>query len=440
MTTGLRKFISSFALIAIFLAFGIVAAVWLYSTKPEAERSLDAPLPPMVNVRTIVEEDLREIFTGYGSARADVDVILASEVRGVVVEVSEGLNDGVHVESGQLLVRIDDRPYRQQLAKAGASIADMEAQIDQLDVEKSNTQRLVSIAKQEVEVNRNEWNRLMGLFEREAASKKELDFARLAYQQSRRQLTAYQNQIDLVAPRRAVLEAMGTARAADAALAQLDIDRCGIKAPFSGEVVRVAVDAGDHVLLGAEIVHLISTRLVEIPVELASSVRADVHLGARCTLEVDSQPGVQWMGTIARIAPSSDAQSRTFAAYIEVNNDEQSQPLIPGSFLTARVEGPLLQKVVAVPRGAIVADEVYVANDEVIHLRSIVIERIVGERAVVTGELKPGDRLVYTNLDKLFDGARVRVEEPPTNAIDDAPLDARANASSPPVINAGDER
>ena len=119
MATGSRKFLLSIALIAVLLAGGMMVAGWLEATKPPAQRSGERPPPPLVSVRPVIEEDIREYFTGYGSARAEADALLASEVTGVVVEVAEGLKDGAHVEAGQLLVSIDDRQYRQQLARQG---------------------------------------------------------------------------------------------------------------------------------------------------------------------------------------------------------------------------------------------------------------------------------------------------------------------------------
>jgi len=367
------------------------------------------PPPLLVNVRTVAEEDVQEYFTGYGSARAKTDVLLAAEVHGLVVEVAEGLNDGVHVEAGQLLVRIDDRQYFQQLARAEAAVADLDAQIDQLDVERTNIARLAAIAEQEVEVNRSELARVASLYEEEQAAKKEFDFARLALQQSRRQLLGYQNQIDLIAPRHAMLEALQAARTADAELGKLDVERCRITAPFSGQVESVSVDVGDHLMVGAEVLRLIATRLIEVPIELPASVHPRLEIGANCRLEADSMPGTRWNGKVARIAPSTDTKSRTFAAYVEVDNDKQQTALVPGYFVTARVEGPMLRQVMAIPRGAIVGNEVYVVNNHVVHARTIDVDKYVGERAVVRGDLAPGDPLALTNLDALHDGMTVRI-------------------------------
>ena len=440
MARGFRKFLLSVGLIGFLLAGGVMIAGWLYSTKPPPVRTAEPPLPPLVKVRTMVPEDIQEYFIGYGTARAKVDAVLAAEVRGVVVQIAEGLDDGVHVEAGQLLARIDDRQYRQHVSRTEAMMAELEAQIVQLDVEEANIARLMAISEQEVEVNRNELHRVAGLFEKQQAAKKEYDFARLAYQQSRRQHVAYQNQLDLIAPRRTAFQASLKARRADAELAALDVERCRITAPFAGEVESVSVDMGDHLHVGGEILRLLSIRVVEIPIQLAASVRWMVAVGARCRLEADSMPGVYWNGVVARIAPSADAQSRTFAAYVEADNDRQLTPLVPGTFVTARVEGPLRKQVLAVPRGVVLESHVFVVNDNRVHVRPVQVDRYVGDLALVTGELKPGDDVVLTNLDVLSEGSVVRVARVPSGSDRTAPEGGNVITRRPEMSTPGGDR
>ena len=446
MSRGFRKLLLSVALSAIVVAAGIAMAAWLHATKPAAQRTAKKELTPLVRVLPVTSSDVGQQFVGYGSARAERDVLLAAELSGVIVAVTPGLNDGVSVNAGELLVRIDDRRHKQQFKRAEAVVAGLTAQAEQLDIEKTNIDRLASIARQEVDVNREEMRRLAELFEKELASKKEVDFARLAYQQSRRVLQTLSNRLNLIPPRSAALQAKRSAAIADAELARLDIDRCRITAPFSGVVDRLAVHIGDHVLPGSEILRLVDLSLIEIPIELPSSVRANVEAGMRCRLEADSMPGVVWKGSISRVGPAADVRSRTFPAYVEVNNEDQTTPLTPGYFVTAHVEGPTLRQVIAVPRGSIlrtgstgfrsgrtgVDDLVFVVNDHRAHTRAIRVERYIGEQAIVTGDLHPGDKLIVSNLDVLKDGKSVRVElSAPVGPAPDMPGVKNAHGMQP---------
>ena len=410
MAFPFRKTAVSIILIVVPLCAATLAFRWLYATRPHAEHSDVVVPPPLVQVHRVAVEDIPETFVGYGTARAALEATLTAEVSGVVVEVADGLDDGADVERAQPLIRVDDREYRQQLARAESLAAEVEARILQLNVERSNTEKLLGIAEEEVRVNREELDRLKNLFEVDQASKREVDFARLDYQRSRREAQNYANQIALIEPRRSSLQATRNSHLADAERARLIVEKCCVTAPFAGQVERMSVHIGDRVMPGSEILHLVATRLIEVPIELPASVRPRVEPGAACRLDIASLPDVEWEGSVSRISPVADPRSRTFAAYIEVDNAEQKPPLVPGYFVTAHVAGPPLKQVLAVPRGAVLDGFLFVANDNVAHTRSIRVERRIKERVVVNGDLMPGDLVITTNLDNLFDGAQVRVE------------------------------
>ncbi len=405
---AVRKSALSLLLIVAVLGAGIGHAWWLASTRPEARRRDVASLPPLVEVQTLVPEDIQQVFVGYGSARADQEVVLAVEVSGQIVEIGAGLKDGSAVARDQVLVRIDDRQYDRLLARAAAQLADADAQLQELEVQRANAERLVAIARPEVEVTRSEYKRLTDLYERQVASKKEWDFARLATQRSQRELQALENEVALIEPQRAKRLASRDVRSAEKQLAELDLERCTIRAPFTGRIEEFFVEVGDRVPVGGAVLRMISPRYIEVPIELPASAYARAKVGMGCVLTMDSLPGARWEATVSRLSPRADERSRTFTAYMEVDNAEQTTPLVPGYFLTANVKGPMLRQVLAIPRGAMVGGQVFVVNDDKVHARTARIDTLIGDRAVVSGDLMPGDRVVLTNLDLIRDGVSVR--------------------------------
>jgi hypothetical protein len=54
---------------------------------------------------------------------------------------------------------------------------------------------------------------------------------------------------------------------------------------------------------------------------------------------------------------------------------------------------------------------VFVVNGEQAHTREIQVDNLVGDRAVISGEIAPGDRVILTNLDVLYAGAPIRYAE-----------------------------
>ncbi|MFQ5429105.1 MAG: efflux RND transporter periplasmic adaptor subunit [Phycisphaerae bacterium] len=415
----------------LFLAGGGIALFFLLlHMKPAAQRVADEVLPPLVEVRTLKPRPMRQVFVGYGSARSDRSVTVAAEVAGQIVEIPPGVNDGAHMAQGEVLARIDDRRYRREMDKALAELADVKAQLDRLDVEQRNIQRLIDIARNEVAVNKGEYDRLSALYERNAASKKEWDFARLAYERSNRELRTLENERDLIPVRKTRFGALRDARQADVEMARLDVERCTIVAPFEGQIQELMVEAGDRVQPGVVVCRFVGTRFIEVPVELPLSVRPLVQLDRPCVLSMDSLPGVRWRADVRRLSPVADAASRTFTAFLDVDNAKQATPLIPGSFLTAHVDGPVIPDALAIPRGAIVRDEVFVVNGNEARLRRVHVDALIGDRAVVSGEVHAGDRIILTNLDVLSEGAPIRWRESDADGI--APLpEVRAVSGAP---------
>lgn len=406
-----KRLAISAILIVLLLAAGIGFTAWMSRSRPDAPRREDTSLPPLVEVRTLALREIREVFTGYGSARADREVTISAEVSGRVVEVAEGLKDGSPVADGQVLIRIDDREYGRRLERADGQWAEIDARLAELKVDETTAGRLAEIARDEVEVTHSEYKRLTELYERQVASKKEWDFARLEYQRSRRELQTLEKEVRRIEPRRAQLKAQRDARRADKELAQLILERCTITAPFAGRVEEIFVEQGDQVRPGGQVLRIIAPRHIEVPVELPASVYPRTKVGAACTLWMESLPDVRWEAPVRRISPATDERSRTFTAYIEVDNATQATPLVPGYFVTAEVSGPILRDVLVVPRGALVGDQVFVANEGKAHPRKVSVDRLIGDQAVVSGDLAPGDRVILTNLDMLYDGAAVRCSD-----------------------------
>lgn len=350
--------------------------------------------------------------------RADRTADLRAEVAGVVVEVVGDIEAGSVVRAQDSLIRLDDRQYEYEQSRALAEAAAAHARVEQLETSARNLERLRSIAQRELRIAEDEVSRLRGLIESDQAVKKELDVAKLAYERARRLLQGFENELALIAPTRAQVEASRRASEATAELARLNMERCVIKAPFDGAVEAVPVELGERVSIGTALVTLVDASHVEIAIRLPVSVRTRVFAGASCRVDIESAGDFSWTGTVDRIDPVADSDTRTFAVYVDVDNSDFECPLMPGSFVRGEIAGRAIADALIVPRGAIHGDSVFVLEGDVARQRSVMVERPLGERAVVRGDLRGGDLLILSNLDQLSDGAAVRAsaEEPGTSA------------------------
>ena len=417
-TRGKSRLLRSIVLIFGFLAVGSLLGGLLFAARQEPPRRAESALPPLVESIVVRTEDAIERFMGYGTAEATRVAHLAAEVGANIVGRVEDIRAGSVVAEGQELIRLDDREYRYALARAEARAAAERAGLAELDVEAYNLEQLIKMAEQELRVASAERARLADLFERKLAAKKEYDFANLAYQRARRVLQGYLREAAVIGPRRDRVAASQQAYEAEAALARLNIERCVIKAPFAGRIMSIGVDTGDRVGVGSVVLTLIDASRVEIPIQLPGAVYDRVKVGATCTIGSESMTTNVWRGDVARIAPAADEQTRTFAAYVVVDNTTQAQPLVPGTFVQAMVRGPVYPNRILVPRGAFRSGRVFVVEDGVARLRSVAVDGFIEDRAMVGSGVRDGDRVILSHLERLADGSPVRVRsEQPASAV-----------------------
>lgn len=100
-------------------------------------------------------------------------------------------------------------------------------------------------------------------------------------------------------------------------------------------------------------------------------------------------------------------------------------PLLPGTFVHGRILGAIQRDVIAVPRDAVINGTVFVAVPEasaessvaepqyiVAHAerRQVVVGRTLQSIVIIKSGIGPGDLVVMTNLDVIFEGARLRID------------------------------
>lgn len=406
-----RKIVVSLILAAGALGGAALFAGWLIAHRPSPARQAAEARAPRVETVRLVPADVRHQLHGFGTVRCDQQATLTAEVSAPVLERVGDLEAGAEVSAGQELVRLDDRWYRQELTEAEAMLAAAEAELSQVQVERGNLSNLLEIAAADLALNRDELTRVEKLYQQGNAPKTEYDDARLAYQNSLRGKQDLDNQLALLEPRHARLVAQLAAARARQDRAQLNIERCRITAPFAGTIDTLMVEAGDRVQIGSPIVRVVDLSEVEVPLALPISDRPAIAVGANAELTVESMPEVGWSGRVARIGPVADERSRTFTAYVEVDNRSLASPLLPGYFVKAVVDGPVVVNALAVPRSAVIGGRLFVANGSHAHERRVTVEHTLGDEVVLSGEVAAGDEVIITNLDLLFDGALVRVAD-----------------------------
>lgn len=413
----LRKFLVSLPLMIALLAAGAGFAYLLISTKPPPVRRETPTATTRVQAYPLERQAVVETFHGSGTARPDEAVTLSAQVGGKIVEVAKGLEDGSKVTKGQLLLRIEEADYQHQLDRAKNLIKADQATLKQIEIERKNIQKLIASAKQDVQITEDEYSRVARLFEDNLAAKREFDLVRSALLRTTREVDNLESRLAQIEPRRMQTEASLDAHKAEVRIAELNLSRCRIESPFDGQVRRRVVEQNETVAPGQPLIQLLKLDRVEVPVELPASLASKVKIDTPCKLHVESLENQTWHGTIERLSPLADEKSRTFTAYVTVDNTDQSTPLIPGMFVQAEITGPEHADALVVPRGAIRNDTVYVAEDGKARRRPIELHTTLEDRAIIAQGVDVGDAIILTNLASLYDGAPIYVDTAASTAL-----------------------
>ncbi len=182
-----------------------------------------------------------------------------------------------------------------------------------------------------------------------------------------------------------------------------------LRAPWEGVVARVHVHDGNYVAPRAPLVEIFdpATLVVRVGVPEAGAAAVREGMGARVLL--DAYPGQEMEGTISRVYPELDRQTRTRTVEVRVTG----ATLAPGMF--ARVSFVLRHdpQAVVVPDAAVVATSegglaAFVVRDSTVARREVKVGIEAGRRLQVLSGIEAGELVVVSGQRDLREGMAVR--------------------------------
>lgn len=399
---------------------------------PEKRQGIET----VYNVQVFDTESLNllEIVSAFGTARADREVIVPAQVAGEITKLHHNLRVGLSVAAGDepadILAQIDPRTYTERRDRVRSQMRETDSEITRLKKETDNNARLLEKARDDLETIQEQFQRVMKNKSRGAASASEVTRALLEVRQYEQTILQLENESALIPVRLEATTRRLESLKRDLRLADIDLENTTVYAPFNGSVSEVMVEKGQYVRVGDPLIRLTNTSLVEIPLPLAltdfQKIEGRLRAGEEPEVElaVNETAPQKWKGRVVRAAPEADASTRTVMVFVEVQNSEpigdpsdtNPVPLRPGTFVHARIAGPLLSETIVIPRDAIVKGHVFVAKDGKAERRKIKTDTTLQSLVVVKDGLEPGDQVVLTNLDVVRDSVKLEVTDSVTLA------------------------
>ncbi|UXM94743.1 HlyD family secretion protein [Bartonella sp. HY329] len=245
--------------------------------------------------------------------------VLSPQVTGNIAEVA--VKDYEKVAQGQLLIRIDDRIYKQKLEQAEASLASKKAALaNSFQQEKSANAKILSaeaqIASAKAGLHKAElnWQRIEPLTQRGVSTQSDADSARAALDQA----TAAKEQADAgldvakqdlqtIIVARKGLEADVNGAEAAVALAQIDLDHTNIYSPRDGRVGEVGAKLGQYVAIGTQLLAVVPDD-VWVVANYKETQLANMKIGQPATFTVDALNNMEMKGIVTRFSPAAGSE------------------------------------------------------------------------------------------------------------------------------------
>jgi membrane fusion protein, multidrug efflux system len=257
-------------------------------------------------------ESMRWVVTENAYVKANV-VAISADVSGRVIEVN--VRENQRVERGQVLFRLDPRPFEIEVENRRAELAGVKAEIEARRAEYRSQLQAAREAQEKVRYLQGELTRQQQLTQRGYGTGVKLDEAQHQLELARRQLdTANEEARTILAmlggdPNvRAEQHPKFQAKLAELDKAELDFDRATVLAPSAGVVGNVKLQVGEYVRSGVAVFSLVQADAPWVEANLKETQLTHVRLGQKATIVADAYPDVVYRTMVQSISPATGAE------------------------------------------------------------------------------------------------------------------------------------
>src|ERR1051326_1708302 len=396
----------------------VVALVAMISSKKREK-------PIMVTTDKAFRKNVTQLVTATGKIQPEVEVKIAPEVSGEIIEIAVKEGDVVHRD--QLLVRIKPDAYKAQVESQQAALSAARS---------SSVQNRATLAKAE-----QDYKRAQQLFKSGLLPEADRNTA--------------QTQYDIA--KAALQSSLFEIQRAEGALRQINdaLSKTVIYAPSDGTISSLTSRVGERVVgtsqfAGTEVMRIANLKNMEAVGNVNQNHVPTVRIGQLARISVDAYPDRVVKGVVREIA--STATTKNAGSQEEVTNFEvkisipdRSVQLRPGMSATARIAGSNLSpeerekntaQAAARDGGDNKADVtnqtqekqkqrelreqlqrvVFVKNGDKVRQQKVETGIADATYIEIKSGIKPGDEVVsgsYTAISRrLKDGAKVEIEKP----------------------------
>ena len=320
-----------------------------------------------VRVQAAAKKQIRPYIETTGTLKADEEVIVSSEVDGIVKSIK--VDEGSAVGRGTLLAEINQVDYVLDEKRSDAALKQAQA----------------NLANVKAEYQRKE-----SLFKEELLTKQ---------------------QFDDISTRVTLAEADLSRAKAFLDTSRERLSRTKIYSPLNGMVKEKRVSVGDFVRTGSPLFQLIKVDLLKLNFTVSEKDIGSLKTGQDVVFTVDSFPDKKFNGKVKLLYPNVEERTRTLQVEAVVSN--ANRLLKPGLFARVTIYTGALNDAVVVPLTALMYDNsnitIFVVEGNLAHARTVKTGGKYGEDVEITEGLKEKEQVVVVGQNNLSEGVKVNV-------------------------------
>ena len=353
--------------------------------------------PQVVSAAAATLGDMPEILNELGTVTPTDTVTVLPQLSGYLTEVA--YKEGQDVSKGQFLAQIDPRQYQISKLQAQAQLAKDQASLGQART----------------------------------------DLARYTTLHAQKSI-AEQTYVD---QKFTVQQDEAAVKADEAAISQYDLDLsyCRITAPVAGRVGLRLVDPGNYVTASSSpgIVTITTmkptTVVFNVPQNSLGQVMQRFQSGARLPVTVYNSDNNATLATGVLYAIGNQMATSTGTVSLRASLPNANEVLFPNEFVNVQLLVDTLHNAVLVPTPAVQSgapgDYVYLvaADGTSVSVHKVTLGPSDGKNTVILTGLSAGQTVVTDGMDRLRDGAKIRLAGAKPPARDAASGAARTSAN-----------
>lgn len=412
-----KRFKYATLLLSVVLLFFVISCS-SNETSIEAEKSKNI-------VKVYVQKPSMTKYPDYfmlsGSIKSHQSSVLSSKIMAQVVDIL--VEEGSAVKPGQLLIKLDDRESKINIAKHETETfklkAEKEELADRLEELKSSIQMLFYDQEKylsEAGLAQSTYNRSAKLFEKEVISQQEFDEVKTKLDAANSVVSKSQAEYNLLMAQKKQLDsknkqivALLERNKADMANAVVNDSYTEITSALRGFVVDKFVAIGDMASPGKPLITVENNESMYLEVNVDETSAPLFVPGAEILVVIDAYGNTKIKGIVREVVPAADPGTHTFRVKIDLPPHKAIH-----SGMYARANVPIKSQNLFITGTAVVqkgqVKGVYVVDSEnIARFRVIKVGQDIDGFAEVISGLSEDDNVIISELNNISDGTKVQV-------------------------------